>query len=366
MNSNLRDNVHKHKKEKDVDRYLMKQENLRAKELLKKTKEIENIVEVKLMQKRKRQDDGDGEAKEEKIEDSSQEIDVITAIEKILKHVERPNSFIKCINLLKSLFLNLSVIPDYLIVKIFYKLSTLPFRFSTNEQKIAGVELFKFTNSEKKRVYIVIDENMHEKKNTNYVLEFLELFSIIFETEAELKTDDSFKFNTLLKKIELIFDDLPLYDYEEETELIKFRENLANFSSENLESFSKESLLYLSLKRVFIFSCYVECMNNISYKWAHTAVSNLFRKSYYEKEKLSPPMISNLESMLSSLRSQSSQFCSQSRTNQSQEANIKSTPLESSHTVVDSREVRLIEINPTDQWGSKQAGLTSSKLSFNK
>jgi len=145
---NLRDNVHKHKKEKEMDNFLMRKEAKRVSDLKAQVKEIEMVAEIKLKQKRNRDDklnwtennlDQDKKQKLE-VKDKFEEINIKEATEKILKHIEKVNSYGKCLNLLKSLFINIEKIKPLVIVKIFYKILNLPFKFSevANRNMIKG------------------------------------------------------------------------------------------------------------------------------------------------------------------------------------------------------------------------------------
>ena len=147
MPVNLSDNVHKHKKEKEIDHFLLRKEKKRAIELKAQVKEMEKVADIKLKQKRMRDGEGDTEnlkninEKEEKVEiEEKKDINIKQAVDKILKHIEKPTAFGKCLNLLKSLFLNLENIQPLVIIKIFYKILKLPFKFedAANRNLIKG------------------------------------------------------------------------------------------------------------------------------------------------------------------------------------------------------------------------------------
>jgi len=147
MPVNLSDNVHKHKKEKEIDNFLLRKETKRAKELKAKVKEMEKVADIKLKQKRMREGGEEREnitkiiENEDKVEiEEKKEINIRDAVDKILKHIEKPAAFGKCLNLLKSLFLNLENIQPLVIIKIFHKILKLPFKFdeAANKSMIKG------------------------------------------------------------------------------------------------------------------------------------------------------------------------------------------------------------------------------------
>lgn len=156
-----KDDIHKHKKEKVIDQYLISSEIKRAKEIRHKVKQMEKVVEVKLGHKRKRIEEESGsikndeketeEIKNEK-EDSSQNdsgIDTQFAVEKILKHLEKPAALQKCINLLQTLLIKMDKLSSkpFVLVKIIYKILQLPFKFNDNSttNQIKGKK-FEFYN----------------------------------------------------------------------------------------------------------------------------------------------------------------------------------------------------------------------------
>lgn len=135
MPFNFRDNVHKHKKEKEIDNFLIRKETKRAIELKTHVKEMEKVAEIKLNQKRmrdveiKKEENIPKENDRSEQDQNNQEINIKDAVEKILKHIEKPIAYGKCLNLLKTLFLNIDIIQPLVIIKIFYKIFNLSYKF---------------------------------------------------------------------------------------------------------------------------------------------------------------------------------------------------------------------------------------------
>ncbi len=56
LNKYFKDNTHRHKKEKEIDRYLVKEEKKYIKEMEHKVKLMEKVTDIKLGKKRIRDD----------------------------------------------------------------------------------------------------------------------------------------------------------------------------------------------------------------------------------------------------------------------------------------------------------------------
>jgi hypothetical protein len=130
----------KHKKEKIVDQYLIKEEKKYIKDLVKKVEHFEKIAEVKLGHKRHRE-----EVAEQKVEEVANgkeffivEVAVGEAIKKILKHINKPDKLSKCLDLLKTIFLKLDSIDPLVIIKIFESIFDVPMKDATAMKSIEG------------------------------------------------------------------------------------------------------------------------------------------------------------------------------------------------------------------------------------
>ena len=178
----LKDNAHRHKSEKILDKFLYKEEKVinfiimlvlqkDCEELNKKLKhweKIEEVNEARLQKKRVREqqdkleeltkneneekkpsklqknneqslektnklkDSNTSEQEQNyKIDDFSQKID------KILKHLPQENKYNKCLNLLKEVLMNLKDIPIIVIIKILYSIIRIDMKFKeVNDRKL--------------------------------------------------------------------------------------------------------------------------------------------------------------------------------------------------------------------------------------
>ncbi len=384
------DNIHKFKKEKVIDQHLENVEYKRMKEIRNKVKIMEKAVDIKLSIKRQRNDsdiitkdkcDKNVEEKKEandnlitdKKEESintdakiSPQIDYKSAIEKILKHIEKPGSLQKCLNLLKTLLINFECINPLVVIKIFYKLSFLPFRFYNENTTIEIVRLFEYVQKE----FIRIEKSEDKNEEIETASSIFSLFTIIFKEQVAFITDDSFKFNSSIKHLEKSFYEIKSFNEDEITEIKKF-ENLINLeeiynqgnSSINFLIKNHEintTLLITSLKRLFLFECLKQAFTYHKFKWALPSINSLVTKIYLDKQSLiSETQIVNIDNMITILRSNTN-----NNTVVNPDDKIKTTPLESYHAVSDARTERIIETS-LDTWQSKQMGLTYGKMHIN-
>lgn len=361
MLSNIfKDHNLKHKKSKELDIYLLKEEKNRIKELKESAEHMEKVVDIKLKKKRNREDNTeDPKEKEEKTHEghkeevNKNEINFKFAIEKILKHINKPEAFSKCLNLLTSLFLKLdnNTCNPLIIIKILYKIVQTPHKFESCEDRKLISDLYSF---------LLKNEKYAERKEK----EILDIFDITISIHSNIITDDSFKFNSAIKKIEEIQKELIDFD-EEETMVLESFEKLLDdesiYDNENLytNQQDKHNILIQAIKRKLVFNFFKQAFTFYKQKWAFNSINNLLTKAYYEKSKLSNDQFTELDKMISQIRNKGSSLNDTYRDDK-----IKTTPLDSYYSVSDAREEKVI-VSSSDTWQSKQMGLNNGKLFIN-
>jgi hypothetical protein len=413
MQSYEKDSSHKFKKEKEIDKYLHQVEKTRVIELKQQVKHLEKIVDIKLANKRERSDTSNAE-NNQNIESSQnkdpikmstilnetqdtppKEIDIKFATEKILKHIEKPGALNKCLNLLKSLLMNIDKVNPLILIKIFYKISILPFKFNEEETTKNITQLYEYVNKE--LIRLGEQEKEKEIEERKYILEkeFLEFFSIFkipFEEQISLITDDSFKFNNSIKKLDKEYTSIEDYRSDEIEIVEKFEKyfnkiktpeidedlikgidiDIYNQRTTSLTDFldsidihvSDISTLKSAIKRNFLFDCIKKAFNYYKLKWAYTSINSLFTKLYLEKSKLSPDQLDQLSSMINIIKNKSSNISILDSSRSFRDEKIKSNPLEAYHQVTDARAEKIVD-SGLDKWTAKQSGLSEGKMYIN-
>jgi hypothetical protein len=169
--------THKHKKEKIIDQYIIKEEGKYIQKLAKKVEHFEKVADIKLGAKRHRDDVA--EKNDDKSKEPVAEIPVNQAIQKILKHIQCPTKIMKCLNLLKEIFVRPDLITPIVILKIF---DSLLIALSKPNAGSVLSDIYEFMEKSK--------ETLHH--NDIYVKHFNEVRNII-GLLVNLLTDDSFK-----------------------------------------------------------------------------------------------------------------------------------------------------------------------------
>jgi len=329
------DNTHKFKKEKDIDKYLYKAEKTRAKELVKEINHYEKIIDVKLGTKRERENQNEKEEnqnvedlKREENKSSKSEIDIEYAIDKILKHIEKPSAFIKCLNLLKTLILKLDKIEPRNLIRILIKITQLDFKFKIENSLQILTDMFDFLINETDR--------LGEDYLSTYKDAF-NLFKIPFKIQTSIITDDSFKFNEGLKIIKNMVESLPDYCEEEENKDEIFENTL-------------------NLERKFLFDTIKQSFEKSRTTWAISSITSFLTNLYLIKSKFSPCQIEELENMISTIKNKNFD-------KDLKDDKIKSDPTKASHKVQDARSERFIDSNGV--WSLKQSGTNNGNLFMN-
>lgn len=295
--------------------------------------------------------------------ENENKIDLKFSIEKILKHLNK--NYSKCINMLKSLLLNIRDLKNDLnilvIIKIFYNICKIPIKFVESNDRKTLEDIYDYITKEFERLEIF---NFEESEILNLKQLFL-LFKIPIKIQSNLITDDSFLFNGTLKKVEESYD--TLYPLEAENiELQKF-ESLLNsdeiYNTSFMISSNKINMneLISEMKREYIFDCFRQAFLNHKVKWATTPITQLIKKAYYEKAKLSEIQLLELEKMINILKTKSNTTSSIDSHRSFYDEKIKTNPLESYYKVSDAREERIME-GEADSWVQKQCGLGSSSM----
>jgi hypothetical protein len=368
----------KHKREKDLDKFLKKTELIKAKNLSKEIQQYEKIMEVKLLQKRKRSDKNDEHVEEpadlekgrhfnlnverkpeqlEKInkEPSCEQEQFKYALEKIFKHLDKPAALTKCLNLIHKILISSQNISQPCLLKLILKLSSLPHKFDLKENIKSLQEIYRY----------IISINQDK---------VFSLFQITFEIQVKLITDDSFIFNSALKEAENKF--LQIQDFsteeKEEDEKVKgiiFRDENDIYLTSSLDEYIYKNNINLeyfkvAIERDLLFDVLRRAFEYHKYKWAVTSISSLFTKLLLERTKLSSEQFEELESMIGVIKNKSYKSNSLQNQRDLRDEKIKNTPLEAWHRVTDARSEVFVG-SGLDKWGAKQMGLTSDKMFIN-
>jgi hypothetical protein len=189
LNKYFKDNVHRHKREKDIDRHLIKEEKKYIKELQQKVEIMERVAQVKLLKKRHRdEEEVKPKIKEETVTDNVEDIDTGFAIEKILKHISKKDKFLRCLNLLENIFISKDNIPSIVVIKVFYYIIKQPHKYS-DDASVDSIKSKIYSNLE-------IHEIISVKKDKYILEEDMNIFSLLelpIKHQINLITDDSFK-----------------------------------------------------------------------------------------------------------------------------------------------------------------------------
>jgi hypothetical protein len=140
LNKYFKDNTHRHKKEKEIDKHLMREEKRHMKELEKKVEIMEKIAEVKLLKKRHRdEEENKSEIKQEDSTEGTKEVETGFAIEKILKHISKKDKFERCLGLLENVLSDSEKVSSIVVIKVFHYIMMQQHKF-TEESSIEVIK----------------------------------------------------------------------------------------------------------------------------------------------------------------------------------------------------------------------------------
>jgi hypothetical protein len=382
MSNLFKDHMHKHKKEKIVDSYLIKEEKKYVKELSKKVEHMEKVAEIKLATKRHREELKDEEpVKVAKVEEANttngkninlytEEVPVSFAIQKILKHLNKQDKFSKCLELLKTVFSNnLEAINPILVIKVFHSIFNVPFKFlnKSSIKPIVGnytaniIDLYNYVKAE------------NDKKSLlgPFYTDIFSQYNLIIKYQVNLMTDDSFIFNASMRKVEGAIEECNAYSQAEEDRYNSFISRLE--SDNNYTEIDGEAINLTEeeqgdivdfMKKKALLECLKQAFQLHKNKWAFATINNLFKKLYKNKSKFSPDQYIELSKMITMMNNAGS--LSLDITRHLRDEKIKVNPLQASHIVQDAREEKISFGGGMDAWEAKQSGLTYGKMSINK
>lgn len=360
----MNDNLNKHKKEKELDKYLYKAEKNRAEEIKLKTNKLEKAYDIFLHNKRDRKDNSESEIKiveniqkeDVKEDDKIENFDLENSIFKILKHLKKENpKNEKCIGLIRSIFLhNFKELKYLIIFKILFTLSEALSFSNSNSHMNSLVDFYDFVEKE----YSRLNEN---DVNKTIFEKIIHTFELPFKFRFNIITDDSFKFNETLKKVENLYFNLQPYNQTEDDAFQDFISIIEN----NPNNLINYDLIYLYLMRKFIFECIKQSYYTNKSKWAISSMNILLKKIYLEKEKLTNSQSEELDQMINSLKNKGNIINQSELSRTLIENKIKNNPSESYYQVTDARAEQTID-SGIDTWQSKQCGLSSGKMYINK
>lgn len=425
MYSYEKDPTHKFKKEKEIDKYLHQVEKKRVIELKEQVKHMEKIVDIKLASKRERTENenenvknlnynyehkqekqdkelnqsksqAEAESQSETQHKEKKEIDIKFATEKILKHIEKPGALNKCINLLKSLLISIDLrkLNPLVFIRIFYKISLLPFKFNEDETTRNITQLYEYVNKELIHLGHLGNHNYPGQSEDNDFLQFFSVFKIPFEDQISIITDDSFKFKHSIKKLDKDFTSIDDYKTREVEVMEKFENFFKNIfpeknknQDENLDltidiyqntnipikqffnaiEITEQHVLTLqnAIRRNFLFDEIKKAFSFYKTKWAYSSINTILTKLYLEyNSKFNSDQLDQLTAMINIIKNKSSSISLVDSRVSLRDEKIKNNPLEAYHQVTDARVEKVVD-SGLDKWTMKQSGLSEGKMYIN-
>jgi hypothetical protein len=364
--------LNKHKKEKDLEKFLYNKEMTNLKQQIKEAKHIKKIEEVKFLSKKRKRDENSSLEKEETFKTKNEEkekvedqIELKDALNKIFKHMIKKESFIKCMRLLQTIITNNSNNFFLLIgFKILHKVLSVPFFTTLKTDELERVhEIFE----EVEKIITKKNSNDENLENDVNLKSLIQTFQIPIKTQQKLLTDDSFTFSNILKFIEEKYDLLDIYDPEqqEEKEFHNFRSLIDSeeiFEKPNSHLEIDFPILNTYLLRKFIFESIKFSASRSKEKWALPMINSLLKKVYLEKNKFSPEHLEEVGDIINNIKNNKNELLDLNRT--TRDGKIKNNPLEASHRVTDARTEQMVA-GGFDKWEAKQSGLTYGKMFIN-
>ena len=182
----------------------------RLEQLEKRKNFAANIKRRKLEEaKEKEEQEAKEKAEKEALRKKYEEMDAEGAMDKILKHIKNPKKFSKCLSLLCNLVEEqFDFLPGDCLFKAFDTVMKCKDKFEQpGDRKLIEKLYFQLVELSSQEVEEVF--NLHQTS-------ILDLYYIPVYMQTNLFTDDTFKFNQVLKEMTLMIEDEDMSSYKKD------------------------------------------------------------------------------------------------------------------------------------------------------
>lgn len=361
-----RENHNRHRSERLIDRYLVKSEKEEALKYLEKLKLLQKINQKFEKQRqleeeelRKQQE----EAKKKEIEDRREkfkDLDHYKALLRIMKFIQKPGKYSKCLNLLKELLQNnIDFFDHNTLLNVFDTLVKQDVRADSEEDRKILQDLYSMFCE---YAYMEQDQFVPEQ------LAMLENYIIPIHIEGQFFTDDTYQFNQAVKALENVFDDLKIYDEDHD----RYKQDFENKNKvyehlkdpeddkDNDLGIVQNTWMYEDtiedfwtfnafIKRKYFFGALKTLFPLHKNAWAKNAIKRFLQNIYKEKEKLSEEEVEEVIKMMDQINDKVSSNL------QYLDSKIISNAARSVNPVADGRGSRLV-VDNLGAWNKRQFG----------
>ena len=209
-----RENHNRHRSERLIDRYLVKSEKEECMKYLEKLKLLKKMnhkfaYKIKAEEEEKRKQQEEAKKKElldrrEKYKDMSH----YDALIRIMKHIQKRDKYSKWLALLQSLLKdNIDFFWHNTLLNVFDTLVKQPFKWDNDEDREIIQNLYSSFCE-----YAYIEQDMFTPEQ----LVMIQNYIVPIHIESQFFTDDTFQFNNVIIALENVFNDLKIYDEEQD------------------------------------------------------------------------------------------------------------------------------------------------------
>ena len=196
-----------------------------------------------------------------------------------------------------------------------------------------------------------------EEMFTPHQTAILDLYYIPVYMQTNLYTDDTFKFNQVLKEMTMTIEDDSIGPFKEEHDkhLQQFRAGSSQYEFADNNEFVN---FIAGMKRwVFMDTLKLVFEKFKTKEWAKISLQQVIRQAYILKEKFSEDEQDTLGDMLSELKKVNSIIQKQTEVRTNRDEKIKSGLLDGVETAKDGRAVAIVADSAHSKWASRQSGL---------